>query len=128
MNLYYICDLASGLAINDQSHFICTGMPHFIVLCFIAPHRCCIFNKLKARPSTRRKDYNLLYCGGLEPNLQYIWGMSVAPSPFFPLINIHSFIYREWKGERERERMKHQCVRETWTGCLSAHNPGMCPD
>ena len=33
-----------------------TGMPHFIVLCFIALCRCCsYFYKLKARPSTSKK-------------------------------------------------------------------------
>ena len=38
------------------------GILHLIVLCFIAPHRCCIFYRLKERPSASKRDYNLLYC------------------------------------------------------------------
>lgn len=35
----------------------------------------CCFYKFKARPSTRKKDYSSLYCGGLEWNLQHLRGM-----------------------------------------------------
>lgn len=41
----------------------------FIVLGFIILHRCCVFYKLKAKTLHQQKDYNLLYCGGLEMNL-----------------------------------------------------------
>lgn len=44
---------------------------------FIALHRCCIVYKLKARPSDQQKDYNLLYCSGLEMNLQHLQGLPV---------------------------------------------------
>lgn len=57
------------------------GMPHFIVFHFIALYRCCAFYKLKARPSNSKKTTThfivLLYCGGLGPNLQYLWGAPV---------------------------------------------------
>lgn len=52
----------------------CVGISCFIVLGFIALHRCYIFYKLKARLH-QQKDYhslycNLLYCGDLELDLQ----------------------------------------------------------
>ena len=50
-----------------------TGMPHFIALHFISLLRCGVFYKSKARPFTSKKDYNLLYWGGLESNLQHLW-------------------------------------------------------
>lgn len=40
----------------------CVGILCFIVLGFIALHRCYIFYKLKARLSTSKKDYHSLYC------------------------------------------------------------------
>lgn len=46
------------------------------ILGFIAPHKCCIFWKVKARLSTI-KDYNSLYYGGLEENPQYLQGMTI---------------------------------------------------
>lgn len=30
-----------------------------------------------ARPSTSKQDYSLLYCGGLELDPQYVWGVPV---------------------------------------------------
>lgn len=52
------------------------GTPCFTVLQVIVPHRCCIFYKLKARP-TKQKDQNLLYCNRIESNLQYLQGLPV---------------------------------------------------
>lgn len=58
-----------------------TGIPCFNVPCLIELHRCCVFYKWKARLSTCKKittgfigqkDYNWLYWGHLELNLQYI--------------------------------------------------------
>lgn len=38
-----------------------TGLPHYIALHFNVLHRCFVFYKLKARPSTGKKDYDSLY-------------------------------------------------------------------
>ena len=53
------------------------------MLYIIALHGCCIYYKLKVRPSISKKMMtcfiviNSLYYGALEPNLQYLRGMPV---------------------------------------------------
>lgn len=53
--------------ISDSDPFVddpkTTGISSFIALCFIELHRCCVFYKWEARPSTskKKKNYNLLY-------------------------------------------------------------------
>ena len=50
-------------------YIIYTGIPGFTELHFIELHRCCVFYKLKARPSTNKKkkkerkkeNYNSIY-------------------------------------------------------------------
>lgn len=43
-----ICELREWVILS-------TGVPHFIILGFIALHRCCVFYKLKAGPSISKK-------------------------------------------------------------------------
>ena len=65
-----------------------------------------------------------------EPSDRLIWeipglyGFTIS-FLFFFFLRFYLFLLRV-EGEREIE--KCQCVRETSMGCLSAHNPGMCPD
>ena len=54
LTLYYF-----GLLVRLKV-FPYIGIPHFIVLCFTALHRFCIFYKLKTLH--QQKDYDLLYC------------------------------------------------------------------
>ena len=47
------------------------GLPRFTALHFIVLYRCCVFYKIKPRPSISKKDttYSIqcsLYCGGLD--------------------------------------------------------------
>lgn len=55
------------------------GIPRFIVLLFVTLPRHCGFYKTKTRPSTNKKIDStvVLFCSGLEGNMQYLWGMSV---------------------------------------------------
>lgn len=54
------CYLLSATLSLDQSFFF-----------FFLPF------KLKARPSTIKNDFNLLYCSGLAQNPQHLWGLPV---------------------------------------------------
>lgn len=48
-------------------YYLYTGITHFIALCFISLHKCCVIYKLKARPSTaKRSRLTLLWCSGTE--------------------------------------------------------------
>lgn len=55
-----------------------TSTPHFIVLHFIVLHRCCLFYKMKARPTISKYIY-IYICRGLESNPQYLRGIPVQP-------------------------------------------------
>ena len=59
-------------------------------------HRCCVFYKLKARISTNKKNFDSLYCGGLEPNLQYLWDMPIVQ---YPVTGYFSKISRKLKTQ-----------------------------
>lgn len=57
-----------------------TGIPHFIVLHFIALHRWCFFFSLQIKGKTvyQHKNCNLLHVvvwDHLEPDLHYLWGV-----------------------------------------------------
>ena len=65
-----------ALTTEDFVGLFNTDIPRFIALHFIVVYGCYVFYKLKARPSTSKKMM-MLYCGGVEPNLQYHQGMSV---------------------------------------------------
>lgn len=57
--------------------------PRFIEFHFIALHRCCVFYKFSARPSTKKKkkkDNELTHCSCLELSLQYLSGLLVRGS------------------------------------------------
>lgn len=54
-------------------------------------------------------------------------GVILCPAFFFFLILTYQYIFIDFRGEgcwggrrleRERERAKHQCEKETWIGCL----------
>lgn len=53
-------------------------MPCFTMLRFIAFHGCGVFKQTEGKTLQEQKDYDSLYCNGLEPNLQYLLGMPVA--------------------------------------------------
>ena len=110
---------------------------------------------LQIEGRTQQNDCHSLYCRELEPNPHCLWGtpvdeghwwgqyrenlvimpespnytFQVGPLPqsikfIFIFKRFYLFIFRE----RGKEGKKHQCVRETWIGCLShAHNWGPGP-
>lgn len=46
-----------------------TSTPHFIVLHFIVLHRCCLFYKMKARPTISKYIYIYLQGSGIKPTI-----------------------------------------------------------
>lgn len=77
---------------------LCADISHFIVLSLIVLHRFYTFYKLKAKilwlallwwsgtksAISPRVWHYLLYCRGLEPNSQYLWGI--------PLLGLHEWV------------------------------------
>lgn len=75
---------------NSDQTFLCSGIRRrFIELCFITLHWCCIFYKLKSRPSISKKVATcfivILYYSGLKPSPQYHWGYA-GISHLFPFL------------------------------------------
>lgn len=94
---FYFWVVAHGLEIPQF-----TGIPRFIVLHFIAHHRCFFFYKLKARPSSTSKKITTQFIAifnfsGPEPNLQYRWHMPVLnPSPVEEYLGYFQFGAVTW--------------------------------
>lgn len=60
-----------------------TGTPHFVVFHFSVPYICGVLtNWRENHPSVERSHpaflWGLLYFGGLELNLQYVWGTTIV--------------------------------------------------
>lgn len=78
-----------------------TGIPHFIMLHFIALHRPFFF-QIEGKAFHQQKDYGLLYCGGLESNLQHLRGMPLVGLEFVVFYYHHGFTHSQahtaWTG------------------------------
>lgn len=68
-----------------------TAIPHFIALCCMGLHRCCIFLQTEGKTRHQQEDYSLLSCGGLKPNPQRL----LTPVPPSTLVSdgwvLHDF-------------------------------------
>lgn len=69
MQLEYPCGVPRGHNGHIEVHLI---LVHFTVL-----HRCCLL-QIEDKALHQQKDYNGLYCGGLKPSTQYLWGVPVV--------------------------------------------------